>query len=139
MSDSTPKSPLAAGPARRLAMHGIAVLLLVLLVRAGLGETLGGLIPRCPLHTFTGLYCPGCGATRASLALLAGDLPGALSKNLLFVVALLPLVWFYYQRVIRDVAVQTPRWALWTMLVVFVLFGVLRNLPWMPFTLLAPS
>lgn len=30
--------------------------------------------PPCLFHTFTGLYCPGCGGTRAVLALLKGRL-----------------------------------------------------------------
>ncbi|MEO6703475.1 MAG: DUF2752 domain-containing protein [Jatrophihabitantaceae bacterium] len=45
-------------------------------------------IPLCPLHAMTGLWCPLCGVTRASHALLHGQLGTALQDNLLFVLAL---------------------------------------------------
>ena len=35
--------------------------------------------PVCPFHAWTGLPCPGCGSTRAVLALAAGDPLGALA------------------------------------------------------------
>ncbi len=37
--------------------------------------------PLCPLARFAHLPCPGCGLTRASLALLRGDLSTALSLH----------------------------------------------------------
>lgn len=40
-------------------------------VRFGVLERLGGL-PPCVMHSTTGLYCPGCGGTRAVSALLHG-------------------------------------------------------------------
>jgi len=47
--------------------------------------------PQCLLYNATGLYCAGCGATRALYALLHGRLLVALHDNVLFVAAL-PLV-----------------------------------------------
>lgn len=31
------------------------------------------IIPECPIHKFTALYCPACGGTRAIIALARGD------------------------------------------------------------------
>ena len=46
----------------------------------------------CPLRTLTGIACPGCGATRAGLALLRFDLGAALHWNPFLVLALAALV-----------------------------------------------
>lgn len=42
---------------------------------------LAQLLPPCGFRHLTGLPCPTCGTTRAGLALLAGDLPGAFAHN----------------------------------------------------------
>jgi hypothetical protein len=49
---------------------------------------LGLATPPCLLARFAGLPCPGCGATRAARALLAGDFAAAWSTHPLFVAAL---------------------------------------------------
>ncbi|MCM1153627.1 MAG: DUF2752 domain-containing protein [Muribaculum sp.] len=38
-------------------------------------------MPKCPVKTFTGLDCPGCGSQRMIHALLHGDLAGAFRAN----------------------------------------------------------
>ena len=45
----------------------------------------------CPFSALTGLYCPGCGGLRAVNDLTHGDLMGAASSNLVFVV-LVPVI-----------------------------------------------
>jgi hypothetical protein len=103
----------------------------------------GSVLPPCPLHALTGLYCPGCGSTRALHALLHGDVPTALSMNPLLVIAL-PLL--------AAMALNAAGWRpagtqrLWRALgqplpwlVVLLGFAVLRNLPWAPFAWLAPG
>jgi hypothetical protein len=93
-----------------------------------------GIFPPCQLHKLTGLWCPGCGSTRALHQLLHGNLMTAFRFNPLAIL-LLPLV--AYLAVRRQRAVIKPIW-IWTLLGVVVAFGVLRNIPAYPFTLLMP-
>ena len=103
-----------------------------------------GIFPVCPLYSLTGFACPGCGLTRGFHALFHGDILTALDHN-----ALLPffalLVGFgfaamvYYAVKGRRIPVNLlhPN-ALWTFMILLLVFGVARNLPWYPFTILFP-
>jgi len=93
-----------------------------------------GLFPPCPLHHYTGLWCPGCGTTRALHQLLHGNVATAFRFNPL-AISLLPVIGYLFVRGEEDVL--KPVW-IWTLLGVVVAFGVLRNIPVYPFTLLAP-
>lgn len=91
------------------------------------------LFPPCPFHWATGLYCPGCGASRAVHLLLHGRLIAAFNMNPLLVLSL-P---FLAALLLR------PRWAYltwvpWFAAAMLVAFGILRNLPVWPFDLMAP-
>jgi hypothetical protein len=44
----------------------------------------------CPIHATTGVFCPGCGSSRAVSALLHGNFPLAFHQNLLLVLS--PLI-----------------------------------------------
>jgi hypothetical protein len=90
-------------------------------------------VPLCPLHAATGLWCPLCGATRASYALMHGQWSTALHDNLLFVL-LLPLILIAWWRwagrdPATDRAPLLPRPMFLSIVLLAVLFGVLRNLP----------
>jgi hypothetical protein len=92
------------------------------------------LFPQCPLHAATGLDCPGCGATRATHALLHGDLTGALDHNALFVLALplilLAMVNWFLRAAGRDVRpIRWSNWMTWVALVAVLGFFLVRNLP----------
>lgn len=91
-------------------------------------------LPTCPLHTLTGLYCPGCGSTRALHQLAHGQVARAFGLNPL-VVTLLPVIGYLTLR--REPGTIKPVWV-WVLLGTIAVFGVLRNVPLRPFTLLAP-
>jgi hypothetical protein len=93
------------------------------------------LFPHCLLHSWTGLYCPGCGTGRAIEQLVHGHGLVALRLNPVMMV-ILPLAGALW--VTGRLDRLKPAW-IWTLLIVLVAFGVLRNLPWPPFTWLAPQ
>ena len=49
------------------------------------------IFPPCPLHRYTGLWCPGCGTTRALHQLLHGNVAAAFWFNPL-AISLLPVI-----------------------------------------------
>ena len=100
--------------------------------------------PFCVFHRITGLHCPGCGALRAGHALLHGRLMDALSYNL-FVMLSLPLIGYEWLSMVSH-AVRGRRlpplplrasWV-WGLVIAIAVFTVLRNLPFAPFSWLAP-
>ena len=95
------------------------------------------LTPPCPLKAVTGLDCPLCGATRATHALLRGQLARARDFNALYVLVL-PLVavaigWWLVRG--RVPAVLQRAAVRWTIVAVAFAFMAVRNLP--AFTVLA--
>jgi len=104
--------------------------------------------PQCLLYNTTGIYCAGCGATRAIHALLHGRVIEALHDNALFVAAL-PLLLY----VAGSYALAAWRANLWPeipvdrrklmrrgvwIFLLMISFMVLRNLPGWPFDCLKP-
>jgi len=65
----------------------LARLFLLALTGAGLASLLFHISPEklawypCPFHSITGVECPGCGMTRACIALARGDIGNALNYN----------------------------------------------------------
>ena len=74
----------------------IAILVLVL---GALGLAMWSDFPLCPMAGTFGVPCPGCGLTRATLALLHGDVRGALHFH--------PLVWLMAPLFVGFVATAT--------------------------------
>lgn len=113
---------------------GLGVLGLGVFYLKVLSPTFNIYIP-CPIKHVTGFDCPGCGVTRLSLSLLDGDVYQAFRYNSLIFV-LLPLFILYYYLSIKGMK-KASDYLLYTMLVMTVLFGVLRNTPMFHF--LAPT
>ncbi|GAA1769731.1 DUF2752 domain-containing protein [Nocardioides hankookensis] len=137
---TTTAAPVAAEvvPRRRrmrapvLVIGGLAVASLALRLRDPHDHGSWGLCPSAAM----GIYCPGCGGLRAVNDLTHGDLAGAASSNLAFVVALpfilVGLVLWTAGRW-RGRPYQVPmsvvRPVAYTGLALLLLFTVVRNLP----------
>jgi hypothetical protein len=104
----------------------------------------GSFYPRCLFHTLTGLHCPGCGTTRCLHALLHGDLRQAAAYNVLDLFLLLPVcIWGIHRGALAFIGHsfitwRLSTWSIWLLFCIIVAFGVLRNLPFAPFSELAP-
>ncbi len=100
--------------------------------------------PPCMFKTLTGFYCIGCGATRAMHALVHGDLASAMAMNplLVLVIPVVPvqIAWSLGWRpdrlrpLMQRLLLAPKFW-----LVLLLGYWVLRNLPWWPFSWLAPG
>lgn len=98
-------------------------------------------MPSCLFHKETGLFCPGCGATRSALDLSNGDWFGAMRNNVLFVSSLgLSGVWIVVSAVsekfpeVKILRVFRFRLRfLWWILATLIAFTILRNIPAMDF------
>ncbi len=104
--------------------------------------------PQCLLYNTTGLYCAGCGATRAMYALLHGRVLDALHDNALFIAALPLLLYVAAPYVLGawranawpGIPLNGPKFirrGLGVFLVMMA-FMIARNLPGAPFDWLRP-
>lgn len=100
--------------------------------------------PICPLYAMTGFACPGCGLTRGFHAFFHGEVVTALDFN-----ALIPIWAAVFGYVWISLLLYTvrgrglPMWPtspafLWTFMIALLVFGVIRNIPISPFTILSP-
>ncbi len=104
--------------------------------------------PQCLLYNATGIYCAGCGATRALYALLHGRVIEALHDNALFIAGL-PLILYVigkyaasawrdnaWPRITFDITNLTQRGIIVVLLMIG--FMIVRNLPGWPFDWFKP-
>jgi hypothetical protein len=134
----------------RIAVRGVLLLFAaagsvgLLLALYHFPPTENSLYPRCQLHSVTGLHCPGCGTTRALHAAMHGQVAQAFAYNALaFAVvpvvglALVRSLWAWFRDRPGPSAHAASRWTL-VLFVALLVYGVLRNIPCDPFTILAP-
>ena len=103
-----------------------------------------GVLPVCPLFALTGFACPGCGLTRAFHALFHGDIITAIDFNAL--VPFWAVIFAYVGVSLALLAIRGRGLPMWPTNAKFVvvagivllLFGIVRNIPVYPLTILFP-
>ncbi len=148
---SPPPLPEQSGRRRRAVSRLLAIGLLIAVV-GGIAwvifrpPAVEPLFPKCVLYQSTGLYCPGCGGTRAVDALLHGHVGRALASNPITTLAL-PLIlagfirWIYKLTMNRPGStwsIRLPRAAVYLVAGVLFVFMILRNIPHPIFDLFRP-
>ena len=82
----------------------------------------------CPIHESTGIYCPGCGSTRAIDAVFHGDMVSAWRFNPLLVLS--PLLLATAWAIQRFSKSRTWAFIYFAgLMVIITIFTLLRNLP----------
>lgn len=112
-----------------------AFLILILGIFLFLQKTTLG-VP-CLFHLSTNLYCPGCGMTRAIQSILQFDFKMAFQQNaLIYLFGPLLLIYFLinsYRYIKKQPLWKVPNRVVFTLLIITILFGVIRNLPGVEF------
>ena len=100
----------------------------------------------CIFNKITELYCPTCGATRAVIFLVHGDIIDALKSNAFITLSAIPLL-FVFAVIWLGVILNRKEWfipncamvkffCIFAML--YIIFGIVRNIPSIPFVWLNP-
>ncbi len=113
----------------------LALILLALGVAAFTGFNPFALLRPCAFHALTGLYCPGCGGTRAVRALLAGHPWLSLRFHPLVLPAAFVCAWFMVSQTVERVSRGRIRIGMhvrdayiWLVLAVVVVNFLVKNL-----------
>lgn len=135
---------LSSAAERSIAASGVAAIAAGSGAIAYFDPSVANFLPVCPLYTLTGFACPGCGLTRGFHALFHGDILTALDFNALIPVWVVIFGYLWISLMLLAVRGKgLPMWParpafLWIFMVVLLLFGVVRNIPAWPFTILFP-
>ncbi|WP_128332002.1 DUF2752 domain-containing protein [Apibacter sp. HY039] len=111
-----------------------------------INPTDGDFFPECPIHKFTGIYCPGCGSQRTLHFLLHLDLYNALKYNPLIVILSPFLLYissvmiynFIFNKQCRVKILYNNTFVIFFFSMILI-YTILRNIPCKPFCYLAPS
>jgi len=111
----------------------VVILMAILLIH-------GKIAIACVFYEITGLYCPGCGITRSILSLIDGNIYQAFRYNpIIFIDIPLIIITSIIDFIYKDnKKVKKVTNVIYIMLLIITLvFGVLRNIPY--FSFLAPT
>lgn len=96
-------------------------------------------------NSLSGYYCPGCGSQRAIHSLLHLNLEGVVSNNFLFLPAVLAIAYHYSHPLLNKQfgwklpSILYKKYTPWIIFGIILLFWLLRNLSFYPFSVLAPN
>ena len=119
---------------RRRRAHALLVLALASAIAIAAYPPLGAFLPACPIREHFGILCPGCGGTRALVALAHGRVREAVRLNTLLTMLLPFGVWFgaeTYRRAVRSARFEWPKVpeaAVYGLGAMAIVFAVARNL-----------
>lgn len=90
-------------------------------------------LPTCFTYTAFGIYCPGCGLTRAVIALINGDILLSLRQNAILVFAILAFAVYYIEFALRSFGLNVrfpihSERLLYVVLILWGVYSVLRNI-----------
>ena len=106
--------------------------------------TKANFFPVCPLYAVTGCACPGCGLTRGFQALFRGDIVTALDFNALIPVWAVIFAWVTVSLILLAIRGRglymwpTRPQFMYGFMILLLTFGVMRNIPVWPLTILFP-
>lgn len=102
--------------------------------------------PECPFYKLTGMFCPGCGAQRATHYLLTGNITAALRSNILLVMFLPFLIAYYGVQTFNyfnfreniSITILHKSWFIYGIAGLFLFYWVARNITFLGAGFLAP-
>ncbi|WP_299765819.1 DUF2752 domain-containing protein [uncultured Dokdonia sp.] len=103
-----------------------------------------GIFPRCIFNLATGFHCPGCGSQRATHDLLHFRIGEALKHNIVIVliaISILSKIYaFFSKKYFPKYYYNLPHksYFIYTSIGIVCIYWILRNIPYEPFTYLAP-
>lgn len=113
----------------------LLLIIIVLLVFIYFADSTKGPILPCYINKLTGLYCPGCGMTRALHSILRLEFYQALRYNGLSFI--MPLLYIIYYIFMRKEFESISKNILIFMIIIALVYGILRNIS--KFSYLAPT